>query len=309
MNIRFKMRSMFGIRKTLSALFNRTQVDEALFDSLEESLLLADVGIHATEKLIKSLRTLAKKNQIENAQDLKQNHENLLTNLLLPLEFNRNPLISHTSVHTPEVWLIVGVNGAGKTTSIGKLCFALQNQGKKVLLAAGDTFRAAARQQLYEWGEKNAVDVISQSTGDAATVAHDAIGAAIARQVDILIIDTAGRLATQAHLMEELKKVSRVIQKLIPSAPHHTVLVLDGNTGQNALAQVKAFHEAITLTSLIITKMDGTAKGGVLCAIAQAFLEQSNRPFILGIGVGEGLEQIQAFQAAQFAHELLAHEV
>lgn len=305
MNIRFKMRSMFGIRKTLSALFNRTQVDEALFDSLEESLLLADVGIHATEKLIKSLRTLAKKNQIENAQDLKQNLENLLTNLLLPLEFNRNPLISHTSVHTPEVWLIVGVNGAGKTTSIGKLCFALQNQGKKVLLAAGDTFRAAARQQLFEWGEKNAVDVISQSTGDAATVAHDAIGAAIARQVDVLIIDTAGRLATQAHLMEELKKVSRVIQKLIPSAPHHTVLVLDGNTGQNALAQVKAFHEAITLTSLIITKMDGTAKGGVLCAIAQAFLEKSNRPFILGIGVGEGLEQIQAFQAAQFAHELL----
>ena len=201
MNIRFKMRSMFGIRKTLSALFNRTQVDEALFDSLEESLLLADVGIHATEKLIKSLRTLAKKNQIKNAQDLKQNLENLLTNLLLPLEFNRNPLISHTSVHTPEVWLIVGVNGAGKTTSIGKLCFALQNQGKKVLLAAGDTFRAAARQQLFEWGEKNAVDVISQSTGDAATVAHDAIGAAIARQVDVLIIDTAGRLATQAHLM------------------------------------------------------------------------------------------------------------
>ena len=299
MNIRFKMRSMFGIRKTLSALFNRTQVDEALFDSLEESLLLADVGIHATEKLIKSLRTLAKKNQIENAQDLKQNLENLLTNLLLPLEFNRNPLISHTSVHTPEVWLIVGVNGAGKTTSIGKLCFALQNQGKKVLLAAGDTFRAAARQQLYEWGEKNAVDVISQSTGDAATVAHDAIGAAIARQVDVLIIDTAGRLATQAHLMEELKKVSRVIQKLIPSAPHHTVLVLDGNTGQNALAQVKAFHEAITLTSLIITKMDGTAKGGVVIGISDQF-----KIPVKYIGVGEKMTDLQLFNRTEFVDSL-----
>ena len=299
---------MFGLRKTLSSLFNRSKVDEELFNSLEESLLLADVGIHATQELISKLRSVAKKEKIVDAVELKNQLELLICDLLLPLEFNINPLVKHTPTHTPEIWLIVGVNGAGKTTTIGKLCHNLQNQNKKVLLAAGDTFRAAAREQLHEWGKRNEVEVIVQTSGDAATVAHDAIGAASARQVDVLIIDTAGRLATQANLMEELKKVKRVIQKLIPSAPHQTLLVLDGNTGQNGLTQVKAFHEAVQLTSLIITKIDGTAKGGVLCAISQFFKSSPNHPLIMGLGVGEKIGQIEAFSAKTFAKELLNSE-
>ena len=299
---------MFGLRKTLSSLFSRSKVDEELFESLEESLLLADVGIHATQELINSLRSITKKEKITDANELKNRLEILIAELLYPLEFNINPLIQHTPTHTPEIWLIVGVNGAGKTTTIGKLCHALQNQNKKVLLAAGDTFRAAAKEQLSEWGKRNDVEVIVQSSGDAATVAHDAIGAALARQSDILIIDTAGRLATQTHLMEELKKVKRVIQKLVPSAPHHTLLVLDGNTGQNGLTQVKAFHEALQLSSLIITKVDGTAKGGVLCAIAYSLRNDPHQPHIMGLGIGEKINQIQAFSALAFAKELLNNE-
>lgn len=296
---------MFGLRKTLSSLFSRSKVDEELFESLEESMLLADMGIHATQELMTSLRSIAKKQKIVDAPALKDQLEILIAELLMPLECNINPLIQHNPTHTPEIWLIVGVNGAGKTTTIGKLCHALQNQQKKVLLAAGDTFRAAAREQLMEWGKRNAVDVIVQASGDAATVAHDAIGAALARAVDVLIIDTAGRLATQSHLMDELKKVKRVIQKLVPSAPHETLLVLDGNTGQNGLAQVKAFHNALGLSSLIITKVDGTAKGGVLCAIAHAVRSQPPFPTIMGLGVGEKMDEIQAFSAASFAKELL----
>jgi fused signal recognition particle receptor len=299
---------MFGLRKTLSSLFNRSKVDEALFESLEESLLLADVGIAATTELLTQLRSIAKKEKISDALQLKTRLETLIAELLAPLEFNINPLNQHTPTHIPEIWLIVGVNGAGKTTTIGKLCHALQQQNKKVMLAAGDTFRAAAREQLGEWGRKNSVDVIVQNSGDAATVAHDAIGAAQARQADLLLIDTAGRLATQSNLMEELKKVKRVIQKLIPNAPHQTVLVLDGNTGQNGLSQVKAFHEALSLTSLIITKVDGTAKGGVLCAISQAFRLIPNHPRILGLGVGEQIQQLQPFTAQEFAKELLQNE-
>ena len=296
---------MFGLRKTLSSLFNRSKVDEELFDALEESLLLADVGINATQELINKLRSLAKKEKITDASELKSLLEKLISELLLPLEFNINPLVKHTPTYTPEIWLIVGVNGAGKTTTIGKLCHNLQNQNKKVLLAAGDTFRAAAKEQLNEWGKRNEVDVIVQATGDAATVAHDAIGAALARQVDVLIIDTAGRLATQSNLMEELKKVKRVIQKLIPSAPHQILLVLDGNTGQNGLTQVKAFNEALQLTSLIITKVDGTAKGGVLCAISHTLSSTPNHPLIMGLGIGEKMEQIEPFSASSFAKELL----
>lgn len=299
---------MFGLRKTLSSLFNRSKVDEELFESLEESLLLADVGINATQELIKNLRAIAKKEKITETNELKARLQILIAELLYPLEFNINPLSKHIPTHIPEIWLIVGVNGAGKTTTIGKLCHALQNQHKKVLLAAGDTFRAAAREQLGEWGKRNAVEVIVQSSGDAATVAHDAIGAAVAREVDVLIIDTAGRLATQANLMEELKKVKRVIQKLIPTAPHQTILVLDGNTGQNGLTQVRAFHEALTLSSLIITKVDGTAKGGVLCAIAHALRSTQHFPQIMGLGVGEKMEQIQAFSAQDFAKELINDE-
>ena len=296
---------MFGLRKTLSALFKGSRIDEALFESLEESLLLADVGIHASQALITQLRSTAKKEKIDDSAILKSALEKLITQLLQPLEFTNNPLISHNPIHYPEIWLIVGVNGAGKTTSIGKICHALQQQNKKVLLAAGDTFRAAAREQLAEWGKRNQVEVINQTTGDAATVAHDAIGAALSRGVDVLVIDTAGRLATQSHLMEELKKVQRVIQKLIPSAPHHTVLVLDGNTGQNGVTQVKAFHEALGLSSLIVTKMDGTAKGGVLCAIAHLLAPSQILPQILALGVGEQMTQLIPFDAKAYAQELL----
>jgi len=296
---------MFGLRKSLSSIFKRTRVDEELFESLEESLLMADVGIHASNELISQLRVVAKKEKIDNGEVLKSALEKLIIKLLQPLEFTNNPLISHTPTNHPEIWLIVGVNGAGKTTSIGKICYALQRQNKKVLLAAGDTFRAAAREQLAEWGKRNQVEVINQTTGDAATVAHDAIGAAIARNVDVLVIDTAGRLATQNHLMEELKKVKRIIQKLIPSAPHHTVLVLDGNTGQNGVSQVKAFHEALDLSSLIITKMDGTAKGGVLCAISHVLSSSHILPHIMAIGIGEGVDQLIPFDAGAFAKELV----
>jgi fused signal recognition particle receptor len=299
---------MFGIRKTFSNLFNRTKVDEDLFETLEESLLLADVGMPATTDLISKLRLIAKKEQISDTLILKNRLEMLIEELLYPLEFNINPLMEHTPIDCPEIWLIVGVNGAGKTTTIGKLCHALQKQNKKILLAAGDTFRAAAKEQLGEWGKKNDVEVILQSSGDASTVAHDAIGAAIARQVDILIIDTAGRLATQANLMEELKKVKRVIQKQISSAPHQTILVLDGNTGQNGLTQVNAFNEALSLTSLIVTKVDGTAKGGVLCAIAHSFKDQPNTLHIMGLGVGEKMQEIEPFSASAFAHEMLSDQ-
>jgi fused signal recognition particle receptor len=223
--------------------------------------------------------------------------------LLGALEPSPNPLYTHNPATIPEVWLVVGVNGAGKTTTIGKLCRLFQSQGKSVLLAAGDTFRAAARNQLQEWGGRNQVDVISQEGGDAAAVAHDAIHAALSRKSDILIIDTAGRLATQDHLMEELKKVKRVIGKALPGAPHQTLLVLDGNTGQNGLSQVRAFHRALELTGIIVTKLDGTAKGGVICALAYT-LQDGPKPAVLALGKGEGIDDIVGFTASQYSAEL-----
>jgi fused signal recognition particle receptor len=222
---------------------------------------------------------------------------------LKPLEPSPNPLFTTDKAAIPEVWLVVGVNGAGKTTTIGKRCRRFQAQNKSVLLAAGDTFRAAARNQLQEWGGRNQVDVITQEGGDAAAVAHDAIHSAISRKSDILIIDTAGRLATQDHLMEELKKVKRVIGKALPGAPHHTLLVLDGNTGQNGLSQVKAFHAALGLTGIIVTKLDGTAKGGVICALAHT-LQEGSKPAVLALGKGEGIDDLAPFTAGQYASEL-----
>ena len=198
---------------------------------------------------------------------------------------------------------MVGVNGAGKTTTIGKLCKLFRAQGKTVLLAAGDTFRAAARNQLQEWAARNQVDLITQEAGDAAAVAHDAIHSAISRKSDILIIDTAGRLATQDHLMEELKKVKRVIGKALPGAPHQTLLVLDGNTGQNGLSQVKAFHGALGLSGIIVTKLDGTAKGGVICALAHT-LQETPKPAIFALGKGEGIDDLEPFTAHGYSSEL-----
>ena len=294
---------MFGLRKTLGSLFQSSQTDEAWFDALEESLILSDVGLPTTEQLISKLRKAAKSERASSSEELKQLLIEEVAMLLKSVEPNPNPLYVHEQKTTPEVWLVIGVNGAGKTTTIGKLCKLFQSQGKSVLLAAGDTFRAAARNQLLEWGGRNQVDVIMQESGDAAAVAHDAIHAAISRKSDILIIDTAGRLATQDHLMEELKKVKRVIGKALPGAPHQTLLILDGNTGQNGLSQVRAFHAALGLSALIVTKLDGTAKGGVICALAHT-LHDEPKPAVLALGKGEGIDDLAPFTATQYSSEL-----
>lgn len=294
---------MFGLRKTLGSLFKSSKTDEAWFDSLEESLIQGDVGLPTTEQLISKLRKAAKSEKASSPEELQALLIAEVSALLKPLEPSPNPLFITDKRDIPEVWLVVGVNGAGKTTTIGKLCRLFQAQNKSVLLAAGDTFRAAARNQLQEWGGRNQVDVITQAGGDTAAVAHDAIHAAISRKSDILIIDTAGRLATQDHLMEELKKVKRVIGKALPGAPHHTLLVLDGNTGQNGLSQVRAFHAALGLTGIIVTKLDGTAKGGVICALAHT-LQDSPKPVILALGKGEGIDDLAPFTAGQYSSEL-----
>ncbi len=294
---------MFGLRKTLGSLFKSSKTDEAWFDALEESLIQSDVGLPTTEQLMSKLRKVAKSEKASTSEGLQTLLIQEVSTLLKVLEPTPNPLFTTHKDHIPEVWLVVGVNGAGKTTTIGKLCRLFQSQGKSVLLAAGDTFRAAARNQLQEWGGRNQVDVITQEGGDAAAVAHDAIHSAISRKTDILIIDTAGRLATQDHLMEELKKVKRVIGKALPGAPHHTLLVLDGNTGQNGLNQVKAFHAALGLTGIIVTKLDGTAKGGVICALAQT-LQDGLKPAVLAVGKGEGIDDLAPFTAGQYSAEL-----
>jgi len=294
---------MFGLRKTLGSLFKSSKTDEAWFDTLEESLIQSDVGLPTTQQLMSKLRKAAKSEKASSSEELQALLIDEVGELLKALEPSPNPLFESKQINIPEVWLVVGVNGAGKTTTIGKLCRLFQSQGKSVLLAAGDTFRAAARNQLQEWGNRNQVDVITQEGGDAAAVAHDAIHSAISRKSDILIIDTAGRLATQDHLMEELKKVKRVIGKALPGAPHHTLLILDGNTGQNGLSQVRAFHTALGLTGIIVTKLDGTAKGGVICALAHA-LQEGPKPAILALGKGEGIDDLAPFKARQYSSEL-----
>jgi len=287
-----------GLQKTgaqLTGLFGGASVDERLFEELEAALISADAGLDATQKLLVRLRARAKRDRIESPAALKEALAAELGELLAPLE---RPF--EIAAHKPFVIMVAGVNGTGKTTSIGKLAKWLQRHGLSVLLAAGDTFRAAAREQLAAWAERNRVAVIAQEGGDPAAVIFDAIQAARARGIDVVIADTAGRLPTQLHLMEELKKVKRVIAKAEPTAPHAVWLVLDANTGQNALAQVKAFDDALGLTGLILTKLDGTAKGGVVAAIACA------RPVPLAfIGVGEGIDDLRPFAAAEFARALL----
>ncbi len=287
-------RTRAALTTPLSALFARTKIDDELLEELEATLLMADCGIEATTWLLEQLRAKVKKDKIESPERLRAALIDLMTELLMPLE---QPL--DTGTHKPFIIMIAGVNGAGKTTSIGKLAKQFQREGKRVLLAAGDTFRAAAREQLAEWGRRNDVTVISQEGGDPAAVVFDAISAARARDIDIVLADTAGRLPTQLHLMEEISKVRRVIQKADPSAPHEVLLVLDANIGQNAIAQVKAFDKAIDVTGLIVTKLDGTAKGGVLAAIAR----QCPKP-VRFIGVGEGIDDLQPFQAREFVEAL-----
>ena len=288
-----------GLARTgdqLSELFGRSaKIDDDLYEELETILITADVGMDATRFLLAELRHRVKEQRLTESSQLKQALAECLFKLLQPLAQELD-----VSTHQPFVIMLCGVNGAGKTTSIGKLAKYFQGQGKSVLLAAGDTFRAAAREQLMEWGARNNVTVIAQQSGDPAAVIYDAVQAAMARKIDVVLADTAGRLSTQAHLMEEIKKVKRVIAKVLPDAPHEVLLVLDANTGQNALSQVKAFDEALNVTGLVITKLDGTAKGGVIAAIAKA------HPIpVRFIGVGEGLDDLRPFAAEDFVEALL----
>jgi len=288
-----------GLGKTassLSSVFGGVKVDEALFEELESALLMADTGVSATQFLTDNLRKKAKSSGVNNPVALKNLLISELTDLLQPLQ---KPLV--IGQQTPTVIMVAGVNGAGKTTSIGKLTRHLSEEGASVLLAAADTFRAAAREQLSIWADRNTVEIISQAGADPAAVSFDAVAAGKARNKDVVLIDTAGRLPTQLHLMEELRKIKRVIQKADATAPHEVLLVIDGNTGQNAVAQVKAFDDALGLTGLVVTKLDGTAKGGVLAAIAR------ERPIpVYFIGVGEQLNELETFSAREFAQALLA---
>ena len=287
-----------GLRKTggsLASVFTGTQIDDALYEELETALLLADTGVNATEHLLQDLKARVKAAKATEPAAVKALLIEAITHLLLPLQKQL-----HIGNQKPMVLMVAGVNGAGKTTSIGKLTHHLADQGASVLLAAADTFRAAAREQLAVWAQRNTVEIISQEGGDPAAVSFDAVSAGKARGRDVVLVDTAGRLPTQLHLMEELKKIKRVVQKADASAPHEVLLVIDGNTGQNALMQVKAFDEALGLTGLIVTKLDGTAKGGVLCAIAR---EKAIPVYF--IGVGEQLDDLQTFDAREFAEALL----
>ncbi|MEI7975543.1 MAG: signal recognition particle-docking protein FtsY [Betaproteobacteria bacterium] len=287
-----------GLRKTggsIASVFTGTQIDDALYEELETALLMADTGVKATEHLLKDLKARVKASKATEPLAVKALLIEAITDLLLPLQKQL-----HIGTQKPMVLMVAGVNGAGKTTSIGKLTHHLADQGASVLLAAADTFRAAAREQLAVWAQRNTVEIISQEGGDPAAVSFDAVAAGKARGRDVVLVDTAGRLPTQLHLMEELKKIKRVVQKADATAPHEVLLVIDGNTGQNALTQVKAFDEALGLTGLIVTKLDGTAKGGVLCAIAR---EKAIPVYF--IGVGEQLDDLQTFDAREFAEALL----
>ncbi len=278
----------------LKSLFSRGKVDDELLEDLEGLLLSSDVGLDATQHLLYQLKMRAKRDRLDTPEAIQRALSEIFHELLQPLE---EPL--DLSTHHPFIIMIAGVNGAGKTTSIGKLAKHFQAQGRSVLLAAGDTFRAAAREQLQTWGERNNVTVISQQSGDPAAVIFDAIAAARARGIDIVLADTAGRLPTQLHLMEEIAKVRRVIQKADPSGPHETLLVLDATFGQNTLQQVMAFDKAIQVTGLVLTKLDGSAKGGVVAAIAR----QCPKP-VRFIGVGEGIDDLRPFTARDFVDAL-----
>jgi fused signal recognition particle receptor len=288
-----------GLRKTgnsITTVFTGTRIDDALYEELEDALLMADTGVKATQHLLEDLKRRVKETKTTEPAAVKGLLAQALSDLLAPLQ---KPLV--IGEHQPTVIMVAGVNGAGKTTSIGKLTKHLADSGQTVLLAAADTFRAAAREQLGVWATRNTVEIVSQEGGDPAAVSFDAVSAGKARKKDVVLVDTAGRLPTQLHLMEELKKIKRVVSKADGTAPHEVLLVIDGNTGQNALNQVKAFDEALGLTGLIVTKLDGTAKGGVLAAIAQ------EKPIpVYFIGVGEKVEDLETFNAAEFAQALLA---
>jgi fused signal recognition particle receptor len=294
---------LFKTKKNIGSgfrqLFQGKKIDDELFEMLEEQLLVADVGVETTQHLIKSLTDQASRKQLKDAEALhdllKQEMATILQNVDEKLD---------TTVHKPFVILMVGVNGVGKTTTIGKLARQFQAEGKSVMLAAGDTFRAAAVEQLQVWGERNRIPVIAQHTNaDSASVIFDAMQAAKAKNIDVLIADTAGRLQNKAHLMDELKKIVRVMKKQDPSAPHEIMLTIDAGTGQNAISQTKLFHDAVGLTGITLTKLDGTAKGGVIFSLADQF----SIP-IRYIGVGEKIEDLRPFVADDFIEALFSNE-
>lgn len=295
-------RTRENLGKQLSNILGSRKIDETIYEELETVLLSADIGINAATWLLNNLRKQVKRDNLTDTLQLKGALKEALIALLTPLAC---PL--DTSTGKPFIIMLTGVNGAGKTTSIGKLTHYFRSQEKSVLLAAGDTFRAAAREQLMMWGERNNVSVVSQENtdqqnSDPAAVIYDAINAAKARNIDIVLADTAGRLATQLHLMEEIKKVKRVIAKTSSGAPHEVLLVLDANTGQNTVSQVKAFDDALGVTGLILTKLDGTAKGGVIAGIARQ-CQQDPIPLRF-IGVGEGIEDLRPFDVMEFVDAL-----
>lgn len=296
-------RTRQSLSKQLSGLFSGGKIDEALYEELETALLTADAGIAATNRLLDSVRKRVKRDALDDAQQLKPALQDALAEMLEPLA---RPMAF--AEKKPFVIMIAGVNGVGKTTTIGKLAHYFQSQGQSVLLAAGDTYRAAAQAQLKVWGERNNITVISQEgepgkKGDPSAVIFDAVNAAKARGIDIVLADTAGRLTTQSHLMEEIKKIKRVIAKVIADAPHEVLLILDANTGQNAISQLKVFDEALGVTGLVLTKLDGTAKGGVIAAIAAQYTN-TTPPALRFIGVGEGLDDLRPFDAKEFAQAL-----
>ncbi len=287
-----RTRSQLG--NQLASVFGGGKIDDDVYEELETILLTSDVGISATQALLDDIKQRVARQALSDTTQLKAALKESLMALLAPLE---KPL--NTTEHQPFVIMLTGVNGAGKTTTIGKLTYLFQAEGKSVLIAAGDTFRAAAREQLQAWGERNDVHVVASEGGDAAAVIFDAINSAKAKGIDIVLADTAGRLPTQLNLMEEISKVKRVINKALPGAPHEVLLVLDANTGQNAVMQVKAFDDALGVTGLVLSKLDGTAKGGVIAAIAQT------RPIpIRFIGVGESIEDLRPFKASEFVEAL-----
>ena len=298
----FTQRLKVGLSKTrnllggqLNVLFGGGKIDAETYEELETILLTSDIGVAATQKLLDSLKKRVKRENLEDTAALKNALKTELLDVLKPLEKKLD-----TENHLPFVIMMVGVNGAGKTTTIGKLAKRFQAEGNTVLIAAGDTFRAAAREQLQVWGERNEVTVIASDGGDPAAVIFDAVNSAIAKKIDIVIADTAGRLPTQMNLMDEIKKVQRVINKAYPGAPHEILLVIDANTGQNAVSQVKAFDDALGVTGLVLSKLDGTAKGGVIAAIAEA------RPIpIRYIGIGEAIDDLRPFNAQDFVDAMI----
>jgi fused signal recognition particle receptor len=288
-----KTRKQFG--NQLTSLFGGGKIDADVYEELETILLTSDVGINATKNLLADLKNRVNRQNLDDTAQLKIALKESLSDLLSPLQKTLE-----TGTHKPFVIMLAGVNGAGKTTTIGKLAYAFQSEGKSVLIAAGDTFRAAAREQLQVWGERNNVHVVAQTSGDAAAVMFDAINSAIAKNIDIVLADTAGRLPTQMHLMDEIAKVKRVMNKALPDAPHEVLLVLDANTGQNAVTQVKTFDDALGVTGLVLSKLDGTAKGGVIAAIAEA------RPIpIRYIGIGEAIDDLRPFNAREFIDAMI----